>query len=290
MSLDTPLRLAAEEVASTLPPLQAAAEHLASTVMLGAHGRRRVGLGDEFWQYRPLRPGDELRTVDWRRSAKSEQRFVREKEWQNAQSVIMWVDSAASMRFASDKNLETKSHRARLLGLATAVLLIRGGERVGLTAFQAPPRAGQAQLDRMALLLGQESDDADYGTPEARGMIPRSRALFVSDFMGDLAPVKAALGKAADRGVKGALLQVLDPQEEAFPFTGRTIFESIGGTLSHETQKANDLKDRYLQRLAERKAELADLARTAAWQFTTHRTSEPAQSALMWVYQAMERI
>jgi len=228
--------------------------------------------------------------VDWRRSAKSDQRFIREKEWQNAQSVIMWIDSAASMRFASEPSLETKSYRARLLGLATSVLLIRGGERVGLTAFQAPPRSGQAQLDRMALLLGEESDTADYGTPEARGMIPRSRALFVSDFMGDLEPVKLALAKASDRGVKGTLLQVLDPQEEAFPFTGRTVFESIGGSLAHETQKAGDLRTRYLDRLAARKAELHTLARASAWQFSTHRTSESAQSALMWIYQSMERI
>ena len=43
--------------------------------------------------------------------------------------------------------------------------------------------------------------------------------------------------------VRGVLLQVLDPSEEQFPFKGRTIFESMGGTLTHETLKANDLRD-----------------------------------------------
>ncbi len=57
--------------------------------------------------------------------------------------------------------------------------------------------------------------------------------------------------------MKGALVQILDPQEEAFPFDGRTIFESVGGTLRHETLKAGDLRDRYLERLSERKARLA---------------------------------
>ena len=65
--------------------------------------------------------------------------------------------------------------------------------------------------------------------------------------------VKSALTEAADRGIAGVLLQVLDPQEEAFPFDGRTIFDSVGGTLSHETLKAGDLRERYLTRLAERK-------------------------------------
>ncbi len=290
MSQAAALRLSAEELASPLPPLLAGAEHLASTVMLGIHGRRRSGMGDEFWQYRPVQPGDEARMVDWRRSAKSDQQFVREKEWQIAQSVIMWVDDARSMSFASSKNLETKAHRARIIALAMAVLLLRAGERVGLTAFDAPPRTGETQLRRLATILSDDSGDADFGTPEARGMLPHSRALFVSDFFGDIAPVEAALGKAADRGVRGALLQVLDPQEEAFPFDGRTIFESMGGAMVHETLKARDLRERYLDRLAERKDRLSALARATGWQFHTHHTGESAQAALLWLYAAMERV
>ncbi|MCF6445450.1 DUF58 domain-containing protein [Nereida sp. MMG025] len=285
-----PLRLRAEVEAASLPPLLAAADHLAATVMMGIHGRRRAGVGDEFWQYRPERTGDELRMIDWRRSAKSMGgRFVREREWQNAQSVIMWIDSAASMRFSSG-TYDSKSDRARLLGMALAVLLLRGGERVGLTAFDAPPRTGEAQVQRLAMLLSAEGDTADYGEPEARGMIPQSRAVFVSDFMGDMAPVEAALTKAADRGVKGVLLQVLDPQEESFPFKGRTVFESVGGSLRHETLKANDLQARYLDRLAERKDLLRGMARASGWQFSTHHTGDAAQSALMWMYQAMQRV
>ena len=94
------LRQRAEQEASQLPALLAHAEHLATTVLLGDHGRRRSGLGDDFWQYRPLRPGDSYRSIDWRRSAKGDTQFVREREWQIAQSVLLWVDPGASMRFA----------------------------------------------------------------------------------------------------------------------------------------------------------------------------------------------
>ena len=120
-------------------------------------------------------------------------------------------------------------------------------------------------------------------------MLPHSRALFVSDFLGDPAPVEAALTRAADRGVKGVILQVLDPQEEAFPFDGRTVFESMTGGLRHETLKAGGLKDRYLARLAERKDRLSGLARTTGWQFTTHHTNTPATQALLWIYQSLAR-
>ena len=192
------------------------------------------------------------------------------------------------MRFTSDPNLPEKTDRARLLALSVAVLLVRGGERVGLTGTTLPPRRGNAQLLRLAEMFSKD-DDADYGIPEARAMIPLARAMFVSDFLSDIAPVQAALTKAADRGVRGVLLQLLDPSEEAFPFQGRTIFESVGGTIAHETLKAGDLRGRYLDRLTERKAALADLCAATGWQYQCHHTDASAQSALLWIWRALER-
>ncbi|WP_375688328.1 DUF58 domain-containing protein [Pseudooceanicola sp. LIPI14-2-Ac024] len=282
------LRGRAEAEAARLPPLLARAEHLAGTVLLGDHGRRRAGLGDDFWQYRPVQPGDPLRSIDWRRSARGDDRFVRQREWQIAQSVMLWVDQSASMRFTSDKGLPDKGERARLIALATAILLVRGGERVGLTGTLLPPRRGNNQVLRLAEFFTRDSGE-DYGVPEHRAMIPNARALFVSDFLGNVDQLKLALTKAADRGVRGVLFQVLDPSEEAFPFQGRTIFESMGGGLRHETLKAGDLRDRYRARLAERKEELSQLCLRSGWQFQTHHTDASAQSALLWIYRALDR-
>lgn len=282
------LRTRAETEAARLPPLLARAEHLAGTVLLGEHGRRRAGLGDDFWQYRPVQPGDSLRMIDWRRSAKSDAQFVRQREWQVAQSVMVWVDQSASMTFTSDENTGTKADRARVLALALSILLIRSGERVGLSGTSLPPRRGEAQILRLTeMLLSDEA--ADYGAPEARAMLPHARAVFISDFLGDYEQVEAALFKAADRDVRGVVYQVLDPAEETFPFQGRAIFESMGGSLSHETRKASDLRERYLERLAERRERLKLLCRTTGWQFGGHDTAQSAQAALLWLYRAMER-
>ena len=281
------LRADAEGEASRLPALLARAEHLAGAVLPGAHGRRRSGSGDDFWQYRPAQMGDSRRMVDHRRSARGDQEFVREREWQIAQSVMLWVDQGASMRFASDKGLPDKADRARLLGLALSILLLRGGERVGLTGTALPPRRGNPQVLRLAELLCQK-DTREYAPPEHRGMIPHARAIFISDFLGDLDPVRTALTKAADRGVRGVLYHLLDPAEEAFPFAGRTIFESVGGTLRHETLKANDLRDRYLDRLAARKDELQQLCVRTGWRYGLHHTDASAQSALLWLYGALD--
>ena len=281
------LRARAESLAAHLPPLLAEAEHLAATVMLGEHGRRRAGVGDTFWQYRPAQVHDAARSIDWRRSARSDARFVQDKEWEIAQSILLWVDPGAAMGFASDSHT-TKGERARTLAMALAILLVRGGERVGLTGLRLPPRRGSAQLQQMAMILSETTTE-DHAAPETEGMLPQSRALFVSDFLGNIDAVSAALTRAADRGVKGALLQVLDPQEEAFPFDGRTIFRSMTGTISHETLRARDLKSRYLDRLAARKDQLQHLARSTGWQFHTHHTGQPATQALLWLYGALER-
>ncbi|MEL6563082.1 MAG: DUF58 domain-containing protein [Pseudomonadota bacterium] len=287
MITPTTLRADAETQAASLPPLLAWAEHLAGAVLLGDHGRRRAGMGDDFWQYRPAQIGDSRRMIDHRRSAMGDVQFVREREWQIAQSVMLWVDQGAAMRFASAPELPTKADRARVLTLAIAILLIRGGERVGLTGTSLPPRRGNAQILRLAEMFSEDATD-DYAPPEHRAMIPHARAVFVSDFMGDIAAVKLALTKAADRGVRGVLYHVLDPAEEAFPFRGRTIFESVGGTLEHETLKASELKDRYLSRLAARKDELQALCSVAGWQYGIHHTNASAQSGLLWLWRALD--
>lgn len=283
------LRHRAETHASAFPALLAQAEHLAASVVLGEHGRRRAGMGDEFWQYRPAELGDGLRDIDWRRSAKSDAHFVRQKEWQSTQSVMLWVDDALSMTFTGGDDRPTKGHRARVIATALCVLLNRGGERFGLANRGTPPRGGEAQIGRIATHLMAPPGDADYGTPNARVLPAGSRAVFLSDFLGDPAAVDHALTQAADRGVKGCLLQILDPDEEAFPFDGRTIFQTMSGAVQFETLKAKSLREAYLDRLAARKAHLKDIAKKTGWRFMCHHSSDPATKALMWLYQSLER-
>ena len=90
------LRDRAEQAASVLPPLLIAAERVAVTVAQGVHGRRRVGQGETFWQFRQYQPGDAASRIDWRESAKSQRLYIRETEWEAAQSVWLWCDASAS--------------------------------------------------------------------------------------------------------------------------------------------------------------------------------------------------
>ena len=288
------LRRDAEKVAGALPPLLAEAEQLAASVAMGFHGRRRAGHGENFWQYRQAMPGDARSAVDWRRSGKSDQQFIREMEWEAAQTVYFWVDDALSMdyRDAEHFRARSKNERASLLALALSVLLVKAGERVALMGTDAAqPRAGRAQLNRVALALGTERSDGgvrpDYGAPPADRLAHGARAVFFSDFLGDLAGFEPAFAHAADQGVRGCIVQVLDETEESFPFDGRMIFQSMGRSSEFETQRARALREAYVGRLAERRAKLVDYARHLGWRTYFHDTTAPPRKALLWLYMAV---
>jgi uncharacterized protein (DUF58 family) len=284
------LRRDAEKIAGALPPLTAEAEMLAASVAMGVHGRRRAGHGENFWQYRQAVPGDPRSAVDWRRSGKSDLQFIREMEWEAAQTVSLWVDDAQSMDYRAEGSPRSKGERAALLALALSVLLVKAGERVALMGTPAAqPRGGRAQLNRMALELGSDARDGrpDYGAPPHDHFTRGGRAVFFSDFLGDLEALKPALAEAADQGVRGCFVQVLDEAEEAFPFDGRVIFESMAGSTEFETQRARALREAYAARLAAQRARLTDLARHLGWRCLFHRTSQSPRSALLWLYVAV---
>ena len=266
------------------------AQHLAATVLFGVHGRKRAGTGDEFWQYRTAQAGDGYRQIDWRRSGRSDGHFIRQTEWQAAQSVMLGVDDAASMTFSGHRDRPSKLRRAQTLAMALAIVAVRGGERVGLTHLTEPPRGGSAQLMRIAQALMDGHEPGDYGEPRPKMLPVGGRAVFFSDFLGDPAGIEAVLGRAADRDIRGALVQVLDPDEEAFPYDGRTVFTSMTGAIQFETLKARGLRDAYLSRLAERKARLQDMCRRTGWRYHLHHTDQAAEPALLWLYRALEKV
>ncbi len=280
-------RREAEALAEGLPPLLAKARQLAATLSLGVHGRRRSGPGEDFWQYRPAVAGDSLGDIDWRKSARSDEHFLRQKEWQTSQTVTFWIDLSQSMHYLGKASHERKSDRARLLGLALCVVLSRAGERIGLLDDPAPAATGEAQLTRMGLQL-LESDSDDYGVPMKRELPDGGVAVFLSDFLGDWEQIEAAIEKIASRRISGCLMQILDPTEVEFPFDGRRIFESMGGTLSFETLRASSLRKDYGRRLGERRVLLEKLAKRLGLHVSFHTTEQSPLPALLWLYMALE--
>ena len=282
------LRADADALSAGFPGLMAAAEELASLAVLGPHGRRRPGHGAEFWQYRMAESTDGLRDIDWRRSARSDERFVRQMELQIAQALSLWVDQGASMEFTSDPTRDTKAHRAEVLGLAAARIMAKSGERIGMIGDGEPPKFGLPQVEKIALKLALAEREKDYIAPKRSDLLPGSHAIFISDFLGDWDAIVEGLANAAGQRVHGLIVQVLDPIEEEFPFSRRVLFESVGGGLSFETKQAGSLRDRFLAKLRARQDALRDLARNTGWQVLFHRTDQSALEALRWIFFGLE--
>lgn len=279
----------AETLAARLPPLLVAAERVASTVAQGVHGRRRVGLGETFWQFRRYQPGDSPQMIDWRQSAKTQPVFVRENEWEAAQSVWLWRDRSGSMDYRSVSALPAKRERAELLLLAAAVLLVRGGERVALLNSGVRPDHGKHALGRLATLLDDPSATPGGGLPRIEPLPRHAQVVLFGDLLSPLDEIHATVSGLSARGVRGHLLQVLDPAEETLPFDGRIAFAGFEGEDELLIPRVEAVRTAYLERLRAQQEGLAALARAAGWTFAVHRTDRPPQTALLALWGALAR-
>jgi uncharacterized protein (DUF58 family) len=268
------------DLARRLPALIVAAKEIASSSMHGVHGRRRSGTGENFWQFRPFVAGESAANVDWRRSARDDRIYVREREWESAHTVWIWIDRSASMAFASNLARQSKLDRAIILGLAAADLLVRGGERVGLFGLTRPV-ASRNIIERLAeTLLFDTKGDADELPP--RGTLPpRVRALILSDFLTPVPDIAARIDEMAARGARGHLAMIVDPIEETFPFSGHAEFADVDSSAVMRIGRAEGFRAEYIRRLAAHREGVASIARSKGWSFAIHRTDRPASEALL---------
>jgi uncharacterized protein (DUF58 family) len=275
----------AEALSAALPPLMVEAERLASAVSLGIHGRRKSGMGESFWQFRRFRAEDPSTAIDWRQSAKSQHLFVREREWEVAQSVWFWRDGSAGMGFKSGS--VSKRDRASLLALALASALVRGGERVALFGEGHPPASSRAALRRMAYALSAEQDSNDTLPPEAP-VSRNAQFVWLSDFLSPMTAIETVLRRMAQSGLSGHLVHIIDPAEEDFPYEGRTRFEASGGGELRETLgRAESVAGAYRTRFKAHADTVAMLAGKLGWSYLAHRTDKTPQTALIALYAEM---
>ena len=292
-----PLRERAEQAAAGLPPLLVAAERVAATVAQGVHGRRRVGQGETFWQFRQYQPGDAASRVDWRESAKSQRLYVRETEWEAAQTVWLWRDPSASMDYTSAGYIAgaawpKKRDRADLLLVALASLLVRGGERLSLLGSGVAPMSGRVAVSRLAQLIEQPPPSpgrtsAAAGLPAFEPLPRAAQLVLIGDFLAPLEAVHACVGQFAGANLSGHLLQIADPAEEELPFAGRVRFEGVAAEDDIVISRVETVREDYGERFRRHRDGLAEIARAVGWTLGYHRTDRPPHLALLALYAAL---
>jgi uncharacterized protein (DUF58 family) len=266
-------------LAARMPDLVVAARRLAHSLMHGVHGRRRAGPGENFWQFRPFVSGEPANRIDWRRSARGTHAFVREREWEAAQTLWLWFDRSETMNFRSDLAPSRKVDRAAVLSLALADLAVRGGERVGLLGLSRPIAARDV-IDRFAEILASPGP-APAPLPPRSVIAARSKLVLIGDFLSPPAEIEAAFAALGGGGAEGHVVMIADPVEEMFPFQGHVDFLDMAGAPRWRLPRAEDVRERYRERLAAQREAVGAAARTRGWDFLLHRTDASAASALL---------
>lgn len=268
----------ARQRAALLPDCLAEARRVANTVIAGWHGRRKRGIGETFWQFRPYVDGESLSSIDWRRSARDDNLYVRDREWEAAHTIWLWADLSPSMHYKSDLGLVSKESRALVLMLATAELLSRSGERIAYPGVLEPVASRNA-AERLAMALSRATPDAT-GMPDLGRISRSSEVVLIGDFLDEADTLEHCIGPAARRGIRGHAIEVYDPAEETFPYSGRTEFRDPETGAKLVAGRAETVAADYRRVWLARREAMGAEVRRLGWSFLPHRTDRPASEAL----------
>lgn len=273
-------------LAASLPRLVLEARRIAANVIHGLHGRRRAGSGENFWQYRRFVSGEPSQNVDWRRSARDDHLYVRELEWEASHTVWIWPDRSPSMAFASKTARESKLERTLIVAFALAELLVAGGERVGIPGLMAPTASGSV-IDKMAQAMLHDDADRPSLPPS---FVPAALAeiIVLSDFWSSIAEIQATLAGLSGSGAHGTLVQIVDPAEESFPYSGRVEFVEPEGFGMITAGRAESWAEDYATRLALHRDQIRAETNKLDWLFTTHATDRSAAELLLFLHAGMQ--
>ena len=273
------------KLAARLPRLILEARRVASTVIHGLHGRRRAGSGENFWQYRRFVNGEPASSVDWRRSARDDNLYVREREWEASHTIWLWADRSLSMDFRSNLAEWSKLDRALVVSFALADVLVEGGERVGIPEILRPT-ANRNIIEKMAQAIVHDTGTRP-SLPPNFSPAPFAEVLLLSDFWSPIAEFRQIIGQLAANGARGHVVQVVDPAEESFPYAGRVEFIEPEGLGSVTAGRAETWRADYRTLLANHRAALRAECEQFGWTFTVHRTDRGPTELLFAIHARM---
>ncbi|WP_342361198.1 DUF58 domain-containing protein [Terrarubrum flagellatum] len=270
------------DLAARIPRIVLEARRVATATAHGAHGRRRAGVGENFWQFRPFTSGEPSSRIDWRRSARDDRAFVREREWEAAHTIALWIDMSASMGFQSKLAQVAKIDRALIVGLALADMLVRAGERVGLLGGPAAS-ASRSIIEKLAQAMAVAHDAGAADAPPPVTLPQLSEAVVIGDLLAPADEITRAIETISARGARGHVLIIADPIEETFPYSGHVEMFDLEVGAKLRIGDATEFRRRYLARLEQHRDVIRECCRRRGWSYTVHRTDRQASEALIGV-------
>jgi len=216
-----------EDVLKEVRRIHIVARRQVNDLLAGEYLSAFKGRGMEFDAVREYVPGDEIRSIDWNVTARSEVPYVKTFCEERELTVFIAVDISASGAFGSQSlsKMETAVEVAAVLMFAS----LRNNDKVGLMFFAdevvkfVPPRKGRGNVMRLIReLLAAEPIKAETNITKALeylGRVQRRRCVVfvMSDFLG--ADCSKALSVANQRHDCIAVT-LQDPRELEIPDVG----------------------------------------------------------------------
>jgi len=249
-----------------------------------------MGRGLIFKEHRIYAPGDDIRSIDWRVFARTDDLYVKTYEEERNLTVHIIVDYSASMGFGKSV---TKFDYASMLGVGFAYLAMKENERFqfstfsdNLSVFQPKRGMGQliAMIDHLNSIKTKGRSKISDAVKQYKKMIgSRAMVVIISDFLMPLDEVNAALYMLGDQEIK--IIQVLDPIEKELRLSGDfKLKDSETGDKMH-THISPRLRMQYTKMLGDHSGKIEDTCNKLGMKFYQISTDIPVFDAF---YQILE--
>jgi uncharacterized protein (DUF58 family) len=244
--------------------------------MAGAHLSAFRGRGMEYHESRPYQPGDDIRSIDWRVTARSGQTHTKIYREERERPVLLWLDLTRSMFFGTQVCF--KAVLAAKLAALLAWSSVQHGDRLGYLVFSEhqhsefrPTRGKPAALQFIQQLAthpawDREADSGGESQPCLRALRrlrqvtrPGSLLVLLSDFRFVDKDCRGQLVELA-RHNDVVMINCYDPLEKALPPPG--YYRVTDGANSLDLDSANPAqRARYSERYAAQHRALTQLCR-----------------------------
>ena len=297
--MSVPQRLVPPSTLAQLANLELVARTVVEGALTGLHRSPRFGFSQEFAEYRPYVPGDDLRFIDWNVFARSDRMYVKRFFGDTNTRVVVLVDVSASMGIDPARGAIRKIDFARYLAAAVVYLAARQHDAVGLAAFAddvrvyRPPSARGRSAEGIYHLLEGLEPAGETDWPRvldhvSRQVTKRSLLVMISDFFCEPEPLASRLRGLGARGHDLLLLHLLDPNEERLPVAGSATLRDVE-TGAVMTVAGDEVAGGYRLRLAEHLRALEHATGSAGGHYRLMNTDRPLDRALVEYLRFRER-
>ena len=274
------MRLKAEELSNKIPSLYVKADRIANTIWEGMHNRNKDGLGDNFWQFRKYEYGDPAHLIDWKKTAKSNETFIQEKELQTLQNFVIWRDTSRSMNFRSSESIDTKLYRANLFTLTLTIILSKSGENIVLNGLKSELLKGGNAVNFVSNQINEKVTDSYKSSPNVNEIKNNSDVILIGDFLNNIIETEKTIKELSNRGINGIIIQILDPAERFFPYKGRINFNGLEGEQNILIGKAESVRNDYKKAIKIHIEKLEKLITSYSWKYILDNSDQDASISL----------